>query len=342
MEQLPTGKMVDEFRINGVIGEGAMAIVYQATQTSLDRPVALKVLPRDFSQDKEYVDRFFNEARAAAMLSHANIVQVYDAGVAEDDICYLAMEYIEGEPLSDRIDVEGYIPASAALRIGLEIARALNYGWEKQGLTHGDIKPANILITKRGESKLADFGLAKINDLEEEEEEQGIMLTPLYASPETIKGERLSDRCSGDIYSFGATLYHMMTGAPPFPDEDAEEVMRRQLEEPLTPARDQNIDIPNRVSAFLGLLLKKDPNKRPQTWGEIVTRMGGLLQGTTRKRPAAKKAARAQHKVKVAHPVTIKKPRRFSSFKRFIYFALVLIAASLIVALILWIIVKHG
>ena len=339
MRELPTGTLVDEFRIDGVIGEGAMAIVYRATQTSLERPVALKVLPRELSRDKGYVDRFFNEARAAAMLSHSNIVQIYDAGVAARDICYLAMEYVEGEPLSDWIAREESLPPTTALRIALDIARALNHGWQRQKLTHGDIKPANILITERGSTKLADFGLAKFSEIEEEDE--GIMLTPLYAAPEVIQGETQPNSCSGDIYAFGATLYHMVTGSPPFPHEDAEEVMRQQVEEPLIPARIRKPDIPGRVSGFLDLVLKKDPAKRPQNWTEIMSRLEHLLTDATRKRPVAQKASKSHHKLKIAQPVSAPRPRQMRKRKDTLRFVLVFLITALLVALALWLISQH-
>lgn len=334
-EHLSIGTMVEDFRIDSVIGEGAMAVVYRATQTSLERPVALKILPRELSKDKDYVDRFFNEARAAATLSHANIVQAYDAGIAEGDICYFAMEFVEGESLADRIERDGSIPLTTALRIALDISKALDYGWQRQQLTHGDIKPANILITERGEPKLADFGLAKVRDVEDEDE--GIMLTPLYAAPEAIQGQVKPGSSCTDIYSFGATLYHMLTGSPPFPHEDAEEVMRRQVEEALVPARHRNDKIPVQVSACLDHLLEKNPEDRPQDWSEISDQVERLLGDLTRARPVARHSSRPQHKLKTARPVEIYAVEFGNRPKGYLRFGIIFAIAALVVTLIIWI-----
>ncbi|MFW6299546.1 MAG: protein kinase domain-containing protein, partial [Oceanicaulis sp.] len=183
------------------------AAVYKAVQVSLDRPVALKVLPSEFTNDADFVERFFNEARAAAALSHPNIVQAYDAGITEDDICYFAMEFVEGESLQERVEREGALKPAMALQAMKDVALALEYGWKRQRLTHGDIKPANIMVNERGIPKLSDFGLAKVAEFEFEGD--GIMLTPLYAAPELIQGIGSGGNSASDIYSYGATLYHL-------------------------------------------------------------------------------------------------------------------------------------
>jgi serine/threonine protein kinase len=275
-DTIEPGTMIAEFRVESFLGSGAMAAVYRAVQVSLERPVALKVLPREFTSDSDFVERFFNEARSAAALSHANIVQAYDAGITEDNICYFAMEFVEGESLLDCVERQGAFKPAMALQIMSDIAQALEYGWKHQKLTHGDIKPGNILINDRGVSKLADFGLAKVADFDFEGD--SIMLTPLYAAPELIQGKRIKDHCGADIYSFGATLYHLLVGQPPFPGDDPEVVMNRQVNEPLESAIDKNPKIPENVSKFLDVLLDKDPEKRPDSWSEIVERINHLLE----------------------------------------------------------------
>lgn len=275
------GTTVGGFRVEEFVGAGAMAVVYRATQINLDRSVALKILPGNFSRSRDYVDRFFNEARAAAAFSHPNIVRAYDAGIDENDVCYFAMEFIEGETVLDRIEREGRLPLLDGLQVALGIAEALDYGWHEHRLTHGDIKPANLMINQRGETKLADFGLAKVAEIEDVE--GSIMLTPLYASPEIIQGYQPKEDCRPDIYSFGATLYHMLSGAPPFPGEDSKEVMRLQVEKPLPPLRKQCPGIPQHVSDFVSLLLNKDPEKRAQSWAEVVEGLETSLELMTRK-----------------------------------------------------------
>jgi serine/threonine protein kinase len=293
--KLAAGTLIGEFRIERLIGRGAMGMVYRAIQTTLERPIALKVLPRELALNEDFVDRFFNEARAAAAFSHPNIVQAYDAGITDDDVCYLAMEFVEGETLEERIEHEGRLPALAALRIGLDIAQALDYGWKHQHLTHGDIKPANIMITTQNQIKLADFGLAKTGTHKTGGE--GIMLTPLYAAPELIQGLASARDCRADIYSFGATLYHALTGMPPFPGEDADEVMQLQVSAPLTPAIERSPDLPRRVSDFLGLLLAKHPDERPHNWEEVISSIKDLTHRLTRTVQVAVPAERQLVKV---------------------------------------------
>ncbi len=299
-DKLASGQMVAGFRIDRVVGEGAMGVVYRAIQVKLERPVALKILPREMSKDKDFVDRFFNEARAAAAFSHPNIIQAYDAGIAEHDICYFAMEFVEGETLLERIGRDRRIPAITTLRIGLDIARALAYGWKHQRLTHGDIKPANIMITPRDQTKLADFGLAKMAGYEGEGE--GIMLTPLYAAPEMIQGRGRTGDCRADIYSLGATLYHMVTGSPPFPGDDADKVMERQVHEALTPACDRSDSVPKAVSDLIGRLLEKTPEKRPQSWDEVSSEVDRQLQRLARSIMVARPAEAVAVAVAVATP----------------------------------------
>ncbi len=279
-ELFPEGTVIGEFRLESLIGRGAMAAVYRAVQISLERPVAVKILPHEFANDSDFVERFFNEAKAAAALSHPHIVQAYDAGITDENVCYFAMEFVEGENLLEKIDREGTMHCTMALQIMLDMARALAYGWYSQKLNHGDLKPANIMLNQRGEAKLADFGLAKIGELETEDD--GIMLTPLYAAPEMIMGENEGSDCRTDIYSYGATLYHLLTGMPPFPGEDPEEVMDKQVYAPLVPVSECNSTIPEDVCDAVSWMLNKNPHKRPQSWEQVIGEMEELLRKNIR------------------------------------------------------------
>ncbi len=294
-ENLERGTVIAGYRIEEALGRGAMAVVYRAVQLNLQRSVALKVLTEELAGDQEFVARFFNEARAAAAISHPNIIQAYDAGVAEGDIYYFAMEYVEGETLQTRIVREGRLDVRSALDVALDIAGALQYGWEKQRLTHGDIKPENIMVTSEGETKLADFGLAKVAG--HEYAGDGIMLTPLYAPPERIRGEAGGADCRADIYSFGATLHHMLAGTPPFPGEDPTAVMRRHLEEPAPSLRRNAPDTPREVDEYVRRLLAKNPAERPVDWAQVVRVLRRLRAhcGTKAGRPVVMhQSARAQ------------------------------------------------
>jgi serine/threonine protein kinase len=268
MDQLRKGTVINGFMIEEKIGQGGMGIVYKAKQLNLERFVALKVLSDALASDSEFVDRFFKEARAAAGLSHSNIVQVYDAGSTLDGIYYFAMELIEGETLDTRISREGLIPQADALEIALKIASALDYAWEKQKLCHGDIKPDNIILNSSGGAKLADLGLAKsIHD--ESSFKDGIMATPLYAPPEVISGDIHRIDCRSDMYSFGATLYHMLSGMPPFSGDDPEAVMKKHLNDNPGSLSEVNRELNPAISDLVDQLLLKNPESRPASWKEV-------------------------------------------------------------------------
>ena len=300
---MPPGSIVAGYRVEDELGRGAMAVVYRAIQLNLERAVALKILTAELAANEEFVARFFNEARAAAQLTHPNIVQAYDAGVADDDTYYFAMEYVEGETLHDRIIRESQMRPADALAVAADIADALDYGWQRQRLTHGDIKPENIMVNKLGETKLADFGLAKVTGHDFDGSE--IMLTPLYGAPELIRGQRVKDDCRADIYSFGATLYHMLTGVPPFPGGNAHEVMQRHLNEEPVSAVQRVPSIPKEISGYVDSLLSKSLDGRPPDWHSVkqsLRRLRKLGDRRVLKRsasPAASPATRgAAEKVK--------------------------------------------
>ena len=279
---LAPGAQVAQYEIECVLGQGSMGVVYLALQRNLDRMVALKVLRPSLAQDKEFVQRFFNEARAAAALSHAHIVQAYDAGAVEPDIYYFVMEYVRGDTLYDRVQAEGPVKWPEALSIAHDLAEALNHGWKRQKLVHGDIKPENVMTCPEGGIKLADFGLAKMT--EHDFAGEGIMLTPLYAAPEAIRGEVRGVDCRGDIYSFGATLYHLLCGEPPFPGTDPKEVMSRHLTEAVPPLSTRGLEIPKELCDFVCVrMLAKDPAQRPQNWDEVLAALGQLRERRSRK-----------------------------------------------------------
>ena len=270
------GTIVGGFMIENEIGRGGMGIVYKAKQLKLERRVALKTLSDDLSRDNEFVERFFAEARAAANLSHPNVVQVFDAGSTIDGICYFAMELIEGETLESRIKREGRLKQKPGLDIASKIAAALDYAWKKQCLTHGDIKPDNIILNSSGEVKLADLGLAK--SIYDKESSAPMMGTPLYIAPEIIAGASDISHLKCDFYSFGATLYHMFSGTPPFAGKDAEEIMSKHLNEDPVPLSKINPAAGPMLSELILRLLAKDPAFRPESWEEILMSLNTIAE----------------------------------------------------------------
>lgn len=272
--RLPNGTIINGFMIENEIGRGNMGIVYRAKQINLERYVALKVLSYELANNFDFVDSFFKEARAAASLSHPNIVQAYDAGATPEGIYYFAMELIEGETLDRRIHREGSINQRAAIDIAIEIADALRYAWARQSLCHGDIKPENIILNSSGSAKLADLGLAK--NVHDDLSGQDIIATPLYAAPEVIKGDIKKIGVKSDMYAFGGTLYHMLNGTPPFPDGEPHRVMKQHLNDPVVPLIERNPEVHLGLSRLISNLLDKEADMRPASWDQIVEDLTNL------------------------------------------------------------------
>src|SRR5204863_358912 len=219
--------MVKGYTIRKRLGSGGMGDVFLAQQMSLDRPVALKILPMQFAKDDEFVQRFLSEARAAGKVAHENIVAAVDVGVSNGRY-YFVMELVEGPTLQQRIDREGPIPEKAALEIAKQVARGLRHAFQ-QGLIHRDIKPANIMFTKESVVKICDFGLARRLDEDTTLTMPGLVQSsPAYASPEQCRGRRDLDHRT-DMYSLGVTLFEMLTGKRPFTAETSSALLIKSV-----------------------------------------------------------------------------------------------------------------
>jgi len=229
LRQIPGFQMLEK------IGSGAMATVYKAKQISLDRIVALKIMPKHLSRDREFVERFYKEGRAAAQLNHNNIVQAIDVGEAAG-YHYFVMEYVEGESIHEQMSRGKEFTENEALNIITQTARALAHAHER-GFIHRDVKPKNVMLASDGVVKLADLGLAReMSDLRAAASEAGRAYgTPYYIAPEQIRGERNLD-ARIDIYSLGATAYHMVTGRVPFEGPNPSAIMHKHLS-PVCPDR---------------------------------------------------------------------------------------------------------
>lgn len=263
-QPLTPGTGINGFTILRELGRGGMGTVYLAKQDSLRRYVALKVLDENLTRDAKYVEGFFREARAAASLNHPNIVQAYDAGIADGNVYYFVMELIDGENLDRYIMEHGKLETNMGVEIALKISRALEYANDHH-LCHGDIKPENIILKRDGEPKLADLGLAR--DYRKDKLNPGeIMATPAYAPPEIIRGELEKIDFKSDMYSFGATLYHLFSGLPPFPGEDALQVCTMQLNNQPKPLCAVNSSVPHLLSELVDKLMEKAPANRPDSW----------------------------------------------------------------------------
>lgn len=250
------------YQLISKLGKGAMATVYKARQLSLDRIVAVKVLPKKMSESRDFVDRFYKEGKAAARLSHNNIVQAIDVGSSPDGYHYFVMEYIEGKTLYDWMDEGKSFSEAEALDITIQMADALVHAHER-GLIHRDVKPKNIILTPQGVAKLTDLGLARAtDDKEAAESEAGKAYgTPYYISPEQIRGDVDID-FRADIYSLGATMYHLVTGRPPFEGETPSAVMHKHLKTPLVPADHVNTALSAGVGEIIDVAMAKKREDR--------------------------------------------------------------------------------
>jgi len=272
------GQQIPGYQILSRLGAGAMATVFKARQLSLDRIVAIKVLPKKFSESPDYVARFYKEGKAAARLNHPNIVQAYDVGEA-GGYHYFVMEYVEGHTLFDELAEGKVFSEQEALKVIIQIARALAHA-HKQGLIHRDVKPKNIMIAKDGTAKLADMGLARgVSDVVAAQAEAGKAFgTPYYISPEQIRGEVDID-FRADIYSLGATLYHMVTGRVPFEAPTPAAVMHKHLKEPLVPPDHVNTKLSAGLGEAVEVMMAKDRNRRYASTEDMLVDLQAIAVG---------------------------------------------------------------
>jgi serine/threonine-protein kinase len=254
------GKKLKDYYVLRRLGRGAMAEVYLAQQISLGRQVALKVLNEELGRDPAYVRRFHHEARAAAALVHAGIVQIYEVG-QDDGVHYIAQEYVPGRNLGEIIKSRGALSPRLALDILRQATAALAKA-ASEGIVHRDIKPENIMLARSGEVKVADFGLARVQgDGGVNLTQVGVTMgTPLYMSPEQIEGRELDPR--SDIYSLGVTAYHMLAGAPPFGGDSPLSVAVQHLNQSAEPLARRHPNVPPKFAAVVDRMLAKKPSDR--------------------------------------------------------------------------------
>lgn len=266
MEDL-TGRQLGPYQIVAPLGEGGMAAVYKAYQPNMDRYVALKVLPRHFADDPEFVQRFTREARVIANLQHPHILPVHDFGESEG-YTYMAMRFIRGGILSDWIANNQPLSLPQIRRIISQVGDALDYA-HGQGVVHRDVKPSNVLIDERGNCLLTDFGLAKMVQASVKlTRTGGILGTPAYMSPEQGMGQGIDHR--SDIYALGVILYEMVTGRPPYQAETPMAIMIKHIQAPLPPPHRYQPALSEDVERVILKSLAKEKDDRYATAGDMV------------------------------------------------------------------------
>ena len=255
----------DRYEILGRIGSGGMSVVYKAKCHTLDRLVAIKVLKEEFASDENFVSKFKMEAQAAARLSHPNIVNVYDV-VDEGNLHYIVMELIEGITLKSYIEKKGFLENKEAIGIAIQVAQGIAAAHE-QHIIHRDIKPQNIIISRDGNVKVADFGIARAVS------SQTMNATAVgsvhYISPEQARGGYCDER--SDIYSFGITMYEMVTGRVPFEGDNTVAVALAHLETPITPPSQLNPVVSSGLEQIILKCTQKKPDRRYSSIGDVIT-----------------------------------------------------------------------
>ena len=284
---LQPGTTLGPYEILSPIGAGGMGEVYKARDTRLDRTVAIKVLPEHVAADPDLKQRFEREAKTISSLNHPHICTLHDIG-SQDGIDFLVMEYLEGDTLAQRLE-KGALPLAQALQVAIEIADALDKA-HRQGITHRDLKPGNIMLTKAG-AKLLDFGLAKLRPAEQggglsalptQEApltEQGAILgTFQYMAPEQLEGKEADART--DIFAFGALVYEMVTGEKAFTGESQASLIATILEHEPIPMSTLHQMMPARLDEIVKTCLAKDPDDRWQSVGDVGRQVKGIAEGS--------------------------------------------------------------
>ena len=325
-------------RILGKLGAGAMAIVYKAELLSLNRTVAIKVLPKRFSENPEYVARFYKEGRAAGKLNHNNIVQAFDVGEA-GGYHYFVMEYVEGKTLHDDLAAGKVFGEAEALDIIIQVAHALAHA-HNCGLIHRDVKPKNIMINTAGVVKLADMGLAReTTDIEAARTEAGQAYgTPYYIAPEQIRGKIDLDG-RADVYGLGATFYHLVTGRVPFMADDPAEVMRKHLKDQLIPPDHINTALSGGVSEVIEIMMAKRREDRYNNIEELLTDLEAIAEGQPPLRAHKRFDVSMLEQLEEGNAVeTEDQPYREDAFTRYrivIFILIAMLAASFLTIILL-------
>jgi tRNA A-37 threonylcarbamoyl transferase component Bud32 len=281
------GTRLGNYQLISKLGQGGMGAVYKARQETMDRLVAIKVLPKSLARNEEFITRFLREARAAGRLSHPNVVAGIDAGFA-DGYYYFAMEYVEGTNLGSLLHERGPLDENLAAEYGRQIALALDHA-HGAGIVHRDVKPENILVTAEGQAKLCDLGLARSSGEDLRVTQAGMAVgTPYYINPEQAMGREPDAR--SDIYSLGCTLYHLIAGRPVFDGDNPLAIMQKHINEERTPLGEVLPGVSRALEAVVARMIARRPEDRYQTAAEAAEDLAKVVAGGV---PAALGAALA-------------------------------------------------
>ena len=270
-----SGDRIDgRYELEELVGTGGMSRVYRARDRQLERLVALKVLHERLGADDEHVSRFRHEARAVAQLSHPNVVTVIDRG-EDGGRQFIVFEYVDGESLKQLCERTGPLPVRRALEIAVAVADGLAYAHE-HGVVHRDVKPQNVLVSRDGEVKVTDFGIARSQDAESGLTMTGTVLgTSSYLSPEQASGLHVTP--AADVYSLGVVLYELLAGEVPFPGGNQVVVALKHVNEPPPSLLERRPDVPRRLASAVARALQKDPEQRFASMDDFAAELRACL-----------------------------------------------------------------
>ncbi len=318
-ETIIKSALENSYTIEEEIGRGGMATVYRATQKSLNREVALKLLPAQFTHDKKFIERFHKEARTAASLNHPNIVTIYDEGTISD-VHFISMALISGEDLSKKIKSNGPLSENELISYIAPIADGLSYAHAK-GMVHRDIKSANILLNNESKPYLTDFGIAHAGDGSNQTKTGTLLGTPEYMSPEQARGENTD--CRSDIYSLGIVMYECLTGSRPFTGDSILGIVHKITSADPKPISELNTEVSNRLEQIIMKCIEKRPDDRFQNCVDLISAINNTSTAVVKKFDEKKVVKIAPFKKnRVGFPKWIIKPLITVALIFFTYFAL--------------------
>ena len=342
------------YRLFDLVGAGGMATVYRGEDLLLERTVAIKFLREPYASDPIFRERFLGEARAAARLDHPGIVRIYDVGQDEGNHPYIVMEIVEGEDLKTLIRRNGPLPVAQALNLTRQISAGVGHA-HRAGIVHCDLKPQNILVTQKGETKVADFGIARAFRREDgtaQQQDDVVWGSPHYISPEQVRGEHPTP--ASDVYSIGVIMYEMLTGVPPFHDPDPAVLAMKHLREEPVPLRSLNPRVPPGLEALVRRALAKNPADRFQNADQLAIAINAYMQqGESHTRPQDAIAPAVIDSLRtpppptvaaaISEPISHTQPVTVSEGLDFMLWALIGVAAIAVIGLIpLWIFVYQN